>query len=129
MKRVLWISRHQMTPFQRQDLETALGDRVELLPWTDTVDTAEELLPALAQADAVAAVLPIQLMAQLWSLCGEKPLLQAVARRTATGVFRTLPDGRREQEFRFVHGGWQQICRLELETKLLSGGEPPAPPL
>lgn len=121
MKRVLWISRHQMTPFQRQDLETALGDRVELLLWTDTVGTVEELRPALDRADAVAAVLPVSLLARLWALCGEKPLLQAVSRREATGVLRTLPDGRQEEEFRFVHAGWQQICRLELETKMLSG--------
>lgn len=120
MKQVLWISRHRMTPEQLEDLEAVLQDSVTLLPWTDTVREVEELLPLVAQSDAVAAVLPIQLLALLWPHCGERPLLQAVAHRVTTGTMRTLPDGQQEPEFRFVHGGWQQICRVELETRMLS---------
>lgn len=124
MKRVLWISRHQMTAPQLVDLESVLGDTVELLPWTDTVEHVEKLLPQVEAADAVAAVLPTDLLAHLLSHCNGKPLLQAVAHRVATGTVRTLPDGRQEPEFRFVHGGWQQICRLELETQMLSRRAP-----
>lgn len=120
MKQVLWISRHQMTPEQRADLEAVLRDEVTLIPWTDTVQQVEELLPLVEQSDAVAAVLPIQLLARLWPCCGERPLLQSVSHRSATGMMHTLPDGSREPEFRFVHGGWQQICRVELETRMLS---------
>ena len=67
MKRVLWISRHQMTREQREDLEEILGDTVVLVPWTDTVHQIEALLPMVIQADAVAAVLPVQLLALLGS--------------------------------------------------------------
>lgn len=41
--------------------------------------------------------------------------------REATGVISTLSDGRQEQEFWFVHTVCQQICRLELEKRILSG--------
>ena len=58
MKQVLWISRHRMTPEQLEDLEAVLQDSVTLIPWTDTVQEVEELLPLVAQSDAVAAVLP-----------------------------------------------------------------------
>lgn len=126
MKRVLWISRHQMTGPQLADLETVLGDTVELLPWTDTVERVEVLLPQVEAADAVAAVLPTDLLARLLPCCGHRPLLQTVAHRVATGNVRTLADGRQEPEFRFIYGGWQQICRLELETRLLSWRSPEA---
>lgn len=120
MKQVLWISRHQMTPEQLTDLEAVLKDEITLLPWPDTVQQVDELLPLVAQSDAVAAVLPIQLLAQLWPHCGERPLLQAVSQRMPTGTMHTLPDGSKEPEYQFIHGGWQQICRVELETQILS---------
>lgn len=119
MKRVLWVSRHEMTRAQRADLERALGGPVELLPWRDTVGDALELAPALVQADAVAAVLPLELLAGLLALAKEKPVLQAVSGREATGRTITLPDGRREPEFAYVHRGWRQVIRLELETRSL----------
>ena len=119
MKRVLWISRHEMTRDQWADLERALGGLVELLPWRDTVADAAQLLPALEGVDAVAAVLPVELLAQLLPLAGGKPVLVAVSGREATGRVRALPDGRQEPEFAFVHRGWRQILRLELETRLL----------
>ena len=43
MKRVLWISRHQMTAEQRSDLERVIGEAVELHPWTETVEDLEDL--------------------------------------------------------------------------------------
>ena len=120
MKRVLWISRHQMTREQREDLEEILGDTVVLVPWTDTVHQIEALLPMVIQADAVAAVLPVQLLALLRPYCGDRPLLQSVSQRVATGTMRTLPNGQTEPEFQFCHTGWQQIYRLGLETRMLS---------
>lgn len=120
MKQVLWISRHQMTKAQKEDLEKVLGDTVTLLPWTDTVRQVEALLPLVEQADVVAAVLPVQLLAMLRPYCGDRPLLQSVSQRIATGTMHTLPDGQLEPEFQFIHVGWQQICRLELETRMLS---------
>ena len=120
MKRVLWISRHQMTREQREDLEEVLGDTVALVPWTDTVHQIEVLLPMVIQADAVAAVLPVQLLALLRPYCGDRPLLQSVSQRVATDTMRTLPNGQTEPEFQFCHTGWQQIYRLELETRMLS---------
>lgn len=116
MKRVLWVSRHEMIPDQRADLERALGGQVELFPWRDTVRDAAELVPALARVDAVAVVLPLELLAELLTLAGDKPVLQAVSGRDATGRTVTLPDGRQEPEFAYAHRGWRRILRLEVET-------------
>lgn len=119
MKKVLWVSRHQMTGAQFADLEQAMGDTVELIPWQDTVEEAAQLVPALERADAAAVVLPLELLAQLISLAGEKPVLLAVSEREPTGRLRSTPDGQREPEFAFVHRGWRQVLRLELETRPL----------
>lgn len=119
MRTVLWVSRHEMTDAQLADLERIMEGSVRLLPWRDTVRDAAVLAPAVEEADAVAAVLPPELMAQLLRLAGEKPLLQAVSRRLPTGRTRITPEGRREPEFAFVHDCWQQVVRLEIETKKL----------
>ena len=61
MKNVLWVSRHEMTKQQFSDLQRVMGDEVVLECWKDTVRKAEELVPAMEQADAVAVVLPLHL--------------------------------------------------------------------
>lgn len=116
MKQVLWVSRHEMTPSQRSDLEQIMGGPVELLPWRETVRCVEELRPALAACDAAAVVLPLELLGQVLRLANGKPVLQAMSERLATGKTVSTADGREEPEFAFVHAGWRQVLRLELET-------------
>lgn len=118
-KTVLWVSRHRMDCAQRADLERVMGGPVRLIPWLETVRNAEELLPALREADAAAVVLPLEILAQLLPLAGETPVLQAVSGRLATGRMTTSPNGTPEPEFAFVHKGWMRIRRLELETEML----------
>ena len=65
MKKVLWVSRHEMTAEQRADLDRVMGG-AELLPWKETVTDVAQLLPLLEQADAVAAVLPPELAAAIF---------------------------------------------------------------
>lgn len=119
MKQVLWVSRHEMTPAQRADLERIMGGSVTLRPWRETVHSAEELRPALMACDAAAVVLPLELLDQVLRLADGKPVLQAVSERRATGKTVLTPDRREEPEFAFVHAGWRQVLRLELETRTL----------
>jgi len=108
-----------MTPAQHEDLERVMGGPVELLPWRNTVRQAEELAPAIAGSDAVAAVLPPELLCKVLHLAGNRPVIQALSARRPTGRTVSAPDGRQEPEFAFVHTGWQQIVRMELETRML----------
>lgn len=119
MKTILWISRHEMTTEQMTDLERIMQDDIQLICYRDTVDQIETILPFLDSVDAIAAVLPLGLMSQLFSHTHGKPLLQSVSARIPTGTYRTLADGRVEQEFQFVHQCWQQIIKLEYEVKTL----------
>ena len=118
MKKVLWVSRHEMTPEQRADLDRIMGG-AQLLPWQETVTDVARLAPLVRRADAVAAVLPPELLEKLLALAQGKPVLCAVNQRRATGRFRILPDGRRGQEFAYVHGGWEQLLRLDIQKRRL----------
>lgn len=121
MKKVLWISRHQMTPQQLADLERIMADRVEVCPYKETVSDIETLAPLLQGVDTVAAVLPTELLAQLVAMANKQgiPVIQAVSERRPSGKILILADGRQEPEMLFVHAGWQQIVKLEIETKML----------
>lgn len=119
MKTVLWISRHEMTGKQLSDLERIMGGPVRIIPWRDTVRELEALKPALAKCDAVAAVLPPELLAGLLKLAGSIPVLRAASDRLPTGRMLTLADGRREREFAFVYRGWEQVLRAEFAVRRL----------
>lgn len=120
MKKVLWVSRHQMTPEQHADLERVMQDQVELLQYKGTLKAVDELRPFLPQVQAIAVVLPLEMIAQLMPLAGDRPVLQSVSQRIPTGRILQLADGRTEEEFAFEHNGWQQIVHLQLQLKMLS---------
>jgi hypothetical protein len=119
MKNILWISRHEMTAPQLADLRRVMGDSVELTQFSDTVTDLGKLEPLIERADAIAAVLPMDLTAELLKISCGKPVLQAVSERQPTGRVITLPDGRQEKEFAFIHRFWQQVLRIEIETRRL----------
>lgn len=122
MKKVLWISRHQMTEEQLSDLIAVLGDEAELTQWENTVKNADELKDAIEAADVICAVLPTTLLADVKAAAGDRPLLQSVSGRVATGRTRVSENGSREQEFRFVHLYWEEIVELKIRTRVLNPG-------
>ena len=76
----------------------------------ETVTDVAQLLPLLEQADAVAAVLPPELLAKLLTLAGNAGAARGEREKGHGLHSRTLPDGRREQEFAYVHAGWSSCC-------------------
>ena len=123
MKNVLWISRHTMTPEQKADLERVLGDEVLLACWKDTVVDLQVIADLLVHFDVIAAVLPLRLLADLKAVAGDKPILTAASERRPTGKTITLPDGRTEQEFLFVHMYWEEILELCIRTRRLTDAQ------
>ena len=117
--RVLWISRHTMTKEQMADLERVMGGPVELMRWTDTVDDVRALRPLVEQADAVAAVLPVEKMEDLLEIADGRPVLLAKSGRIPTGRWMPQPNGATEREFAFRHLGWQQILQIRLRIRTL----------
>lgn len=119
MKKVLWVSRHEMTWPQWRDLERVMGGPTQLINWQETVKDPQQLEPLLQEADAAAVVLPPEMLEKLLAIAGEKPVLRAISGRQPTGRVRILPDGRREPEFSFVHQGWEQILHIDIKTRRL----------
>ena len=117
MKTVLWISRHNMTPEQLADLERIMGGPVRLCAWRDTVTDLAVLAPVIREADAVAAVLPPELLSGLLRLAEGKPVFITESERVPTGRMVENPSGQSEPEFAFVHRCWRRLLRLEIETR------------
>lgn len=103
-KRVLWFSRHEMTPEQR----AALGD-CEITQINRSINSAFELQEEIESADIVAIVAPINLQAQFLKLAGSRPVIMAVNDR----VLVPQPNGEEDKvEFRFVK--WEQLEKIEV---------------
>ena len=120
MLTVLWISRHQMTYDQQVDLQQILDETCKLVQYDKTVISLSQILPQLRQADVICAVLPPELCSQILEAVPGKPLLRAISGRVPTGRTVTAWDGRKEQEYAFVHRGWEQIIRMDIKTRRLS---------
>lgn len=110
--RILWLSRHDLTPDQMEGLKKIYGQDLTVDHWKDHIDTIDDILPSIEKADAVAAVLPMELLADLVKVCRTSGKDVLVAKAKWAPV--PNPDGG-EPKFAFIHDGWQRVGRLELE--------------
>ena len=100
-KKVLWFSRHEMTPEQL----AALGD-VEINQINRSISSAYELEEEINNSDIIAIVAPINLQQQFLKIAGDKPVIMAVNDR------RLIPQegGEDKVEFHFVK--WEQLDEI-----------------
>lgn len=119
MKKVLWISRHTMIPEQISDLERITNDTITVNQYKDTVNSVSSLVDYINDSDIIAAVLPVDKMAELISLAGDKPVVRANSKRVATGKLYTNANGDTEEEFQFVHDYWEQMIKIDIVSKKL----------
>ena len=104
-KKVLWFSRHSMTPEQ----ESALGENIEIIQVNKTINSAYELQDDINKADIIAIVAPIQLQQQFLKLANGKPVIMAVNDR----VLVPNPEGGEDKvTFKFVK--WEQLDKIEV---------------
>jgi len=76
MKKILWVSRHQMTEEQLDDLKRIYGE-FELVKFDQTVSNVKEIIEAGKNCDILAVVLPPALLADLVNpRNNEKPVIQ-----------------------------------------------------
>lgn len=81
MKKILWVSRHQMTEGQLDDLKRIYGE-FELVKFDQTVSNVKEIIEAGKNCDILAVVLPPALLADLVNpRNNEKPIIRAIASR------------------------------------------------
>lgn len=107
MKKILWLSRHQMTEEQINELIKIYGD-VIIIQDNKQINNVEELLQDIESMDVLAVVLPIEMVGELLKIT-DKPVIYAENKR----VFDE--DGK----VAFSFGGWRQYVKVQIETKAL----------
>ena len=116
MIKVLWFSRHDLTEEQLDGLrKVALQEFEEEGPvvvekFDKTVSSAGEIADRVKDHRIVAAVLPVELLAELFSLLGP------------SGPVIALPRNKRERDgeaFVFRHAGWEIVDHVEFRSHLV----------
>lgn len=120
----LWISCHQLTQGQLCDLHQFYSKDLTVRVVDQTLSTIHTMLPHLAWADVIGAVLPMELLAELVQAAAGKPVLVAHSQRVPTGKTIMNATGHSEHEYRFEHTYWEQIDKLELATHRLVSSSP-----
>lgn len=118
---VLWFSRHNMTDDQLADLKRIFGEHITVHHVTANAASFKDVLEAGKDDDVLAVVLPPALLADITNPRNNtKPVIRAIANRVATGKQVVNPaTGKLEDEFKFVHAGWEKILKIEVVTERL----------
>ena len=119
-KRVLWVSRHNMTKEQFSDLCRIYGD-VDVKQFPETISSAKQVVELGADCDVLAVVLPAAFLADLTNpRINTKPVIRAIADRIPTGKTIVNPaTGKEEPEMMFRHAGWERVVKVEIVTERL----------
>ena len=107
-KKVLWISRHTMTPEQKD----ALGEDVEIVQIDRTLQSAYEVKEEVEDADVIAVVGPINLQKQFLDIAGDRPVILAKSNR------EVIPGKNGEDSqvvFHFVK--WERLKKIVVEME------------
>ena len=117
---ILWLSRHNMTTAQLDDLKRIYGD-IQIIHCDQTVNSYRDVLEAGKDCDILAVVLPPAMIADLVNpRLNTKPVIRARANRVATGNKILNPATRKEEnEYKFEHVCWEQIKKIEIITQVL----------
>lgn len=118
VKSVLWFSRHNMTDDQLADLKRIFGSDVTVHHVSANAASWKDVAEAGKDDDVLAVVLPPALLADLTNpRNNNKPVIRAIANRVATGNQVVNPaTGKLEDEFKFVHAGWEKVLKIEVVT-------------
>lgn len=121
VKSVLWYSRHNMTDDQVKDLQRIYGSDVNIHHVTANASSFKDVLEAGKEDDVLAVVLPPALLADLTNPRNNvKPVIRAIANRVATGNRVINPaTGKEEDEYKFIHAGWEKVIKIEVVTERL----------
>ena len=118
MKKILWLSRHQMTKAQVADLNRIYGE-IEVKTFDQSVSGWKDVAEAGADCDILAVVLPPAILADLIRN-NTKPVIRAKANRVPTGNTVVNPaTGKEETEYRFEHAGWERVIKIEVVVEAL----------
>ena len=111
--RILWISRHEMTVEQLDDLKRIYGE-ISITKVDKTISDAKEI-EQFKGFDVIAVVLPINIIAELVSKNLDAQIIQPVAERIMSDEeVLNLATGEYEKAYIFKHKYWQKIISIEI---------------
>jgi hypothetical protein len=118
--KVLWLSRHGITPTQQIELIEAFGP-VEIVNHADTVSSASEVVELAKDCDHIMAVLPPHLLAELVNLLRNtgKKVFRAKMRREEVGTKINPATGAEEKDFAMFHDYFEVVEKIEVVTSKL----------
>ena len=117
-KKILWLSRHDMTDEQVNDLKRIYGE-VEITKLDKTIKTAEDILDGADNFDIFAVVLPIDLVADLFSKT-DKEIITAKSERVRLDNTVFNPATQKEEpQYKFKHVGWDKYKDVKIEMERL----------
>lgn len=121
VKSILWFSRHNMTVEQIEDLKRIYGSEVSIHHVVGNASSWKDVAEAGKDDDVLAVVLPPSLLADLTNPRNNvKPVIRAIANRVATGNRVINPaTGKEEDEYKFIHAGWEKVLKIEVLTERL----------
>ncbi|HPN96221.1 MAG TPA: hypothetical protein PLK35_00480 [Candidatus Moranbacteria bacterium] len=105
MKKVLWFSRHELSPEQLADLKRIFGE-VEVNQINQTINHASEIKADIEAADVIAIVAPLPLQQEFLQLSGVKPVIFCKNARIVDPVDNT--------KVTFQHTGWFRIKEIKV---------------
>lgn len=120
MKKILWLSRHEILPAQRKELERIFGD-IEIIKHSEKVENDEHVINLIKKynADEIVAVLPLSIIARIVER-GIKPIFAKM------DVVDDDFDSERDvihagRHYRFSH--FERIEQIKIISKKLGGNK------
>jgi hypothetical protein len=110
MKKVLWFSRHQLSPEQLADLVRVFGE-VEVIQINRTINHASEIKADIEAVDVIAIVAPLPLQQEFLQLAGDRPVIFCKNARIVDPADNT--------KVTFQHTGWFRIMEIKVVFKPL----------
>lgn len=120
-KKILWLSRHDMTEEQLKDLRRIYGDDLVLKQVDATVASWKDVVAFGEDCDILAVVLPPAILSDLTNVRNNsKPVIRAKAERIDTGKTSKNPvTGKQETVYEFRHLCWERVLKVEVVTEKL----------
>lgn len=122
MNKIIWISRHDMTNSQLDDLKNIFGEELSIYKYDKTISENDDIKKVIAGFDIVAVVLPLEIINEIHKIkSNDVRVIQSISERVMSDEFVLNPaTGKSEREYIFVHKYWKEITEIKLNTKILS---------
>lgn len=122
MNKIIWISRHDMTNSQLDDLKNIFGEELSIYKYDKTISENDDIKKVIAGFDIVAVVLPLEIINEIHKIkSNDVRVIQSISERVMSDEFVVnAATGKSEREYIFVHKYWKEIVDIDLNTKILS---------